>query len=322
MIGDAAKLAVGIDIGGTGIKVGVVNGQGQILARADRPTRSEEGVAHMVAVMKEATLAALAEAGLTLDQIDGVGAGAPGTVDAAQGVVVWTPNIGWNNVPLVKLLQDALGRPAFVDNDANCAALGEQLWGAGQGVDNMVLLTLGTGVGGGLIIRGRIYQGASGYAGEIGHMPMVDEGPVCGCGGVGCLEVLTAAPAIARLGRAAAASGASPLLLEWSKQETIEAAHVFKAADQGDSGAQEIVQQVAHHLGTAAASLINVLNPDMVVFGGGVSRAGETLLGPVRQRAQSRAVPGKARSTPIVQATLGNDAGLVGAAALVWQQKA
>lgn len=312
-------LLVGIDLGGTKVAAGVVDHKGQILAKAARDTRPERGPAAVVAIINEATEAALSQVKDGSSRLAGVGIGVPGLADVDSGVVLFAPNLRWDNVPVAAMLRQHREVPVYVDNDANAAALGEQWVGAARGVKDMILLTLGTGVGSGLIFEGRIYQGAAGYAGEVGHITMDENGPLCGCGRRGCLETYASATAVIRQAREAIEAGRETSIkaLAEASPKGLEARTVFMAAAQGDAVAQGIVDSLVRYLGLAVANLVNILNPEMVVIGGGVAAAGEQLLTPLRREVHQRALAGPGQSAAIIGAQLGNDAGIIGAASLV-----
>lgn len=314
-------LALGIDLGGTSVKVGVVKYDGTILARGQRPTEVEKGPSGVVANMALAAEEALRGAGVGLAAFDGVGVGTPGICDAPAGTVVSSGNLHWSNVPLAGLLADRLGVPVKLENDANCAALGEQWCGAAKGRRHVALFTLGTGVGGGLILHGQIYGGAAGWAGELGHMPVVLHGLPCTCGQQGCLETVASATAMAREGERAVAEGRSPAIAREAAQQggRVDARAVIYAARGGDAAALAILREAGEHLGLAAAILVSALNPELILVGGGASKAGEMLLEPMRRVIAARAMPGPAKLVQVAEATLGNDAGLIGAASLVWR---
>jgi len=314
-------LALGIDLGGTAIKAGVVSRAGEILSRASRATEPEtgpEGVADRIAITAREALQAC---GLTLGDVDGVGVGTPGICDAARGVVVSSGNLGWREVPLAALLRHRLGVPVRLENDANCAAWGEQWCGAARGVDDVILFTLGTGVGGALILGGRVYRGAAGWAGELGHIRVAPDGPRCACGLTGCLEAVASAAAMARDGQAAVAAGRSPAMARLSAGQAgrVDARVVIAAAREGDAAASAILRRAGAYLGQAAAMLVSALNPALIVVGGGGAYAGDLLLEPMRRAIAEQAMPGPAGVVRVVQAALGNDAGLIGAATLAWR---
>jgi glucokinase len=315
------QYALGIDLGGTSVKTGVVNREGKILAQAEVPTEAAKGLSTVIANMAEGARQAVAKAGLTLDQVAGAGIGAPGICNVAEGVIVATSNLGGlNQIPVCELLSKELGLPVTLENDANCAALGEQWCGAAKGAQHVILITLGTGVGGGLILNGRIYNGFKGWAGELGHMPAVEDGLQCGCGQRGCLETVASATAIGRYAQEAIDAGRADSLAKRAQEMgKVDARLVITAAREGDAVAQAILNKVAHYLGRGLAGLISALNPEAIVVGGGASAAGELLLEPVRQVIQSHAMADPVAVCRVLQATLGNDAGLLGAASLVWR---
>jgi glucokinase len=264
--------------------------------------------------------ALLAEAGLRREDLLGLGAGAPGPLDPATGVVFEPPNLeGWRDVPLAALLAEAIGIPAFIENDANAAAVGEAWVGAGAGVSDLIYITVSTGIGGGLIFGGELYHGTSGTAGEIGHMTIEPDGPTCTCGRRGHLEILASGTAIGRMATEAVVAG-RPSTLSALPRGEITAAAVAEAAAAGDVLAIEVYARAGGYIGVAAASLVNVLNPQMIVFGGGVSKAGELLLAPVRQAVRERAFERPAEAVRIVPVALGDDVGVVGVAAVVYRR--
>ncbi|HLN64840.1 MAG TPA: ROK family protein [Symbiobacteriaceae bacterium] len=314
------RFALGIDLGGTSVKAGVVTHKGAIIGRGEVATEASKGVDTVIANMARAAREAMAAAGVTVEQIEGVGFGAPGICDGPRGVVVDAVNIGWKNVPAAELLQKALGVPAFLNNDANCAALGEQWCGAAMGSNHMLMFTIGTGVGGGLVLDGNIYQGFRGWGGEFGHMPAVENGPQCNCGRRGCLETVASATAMAAVAKREIEAGRAPLLAQRAATgEKVDARLVITAAKDGDGPARAILAEVGRHLGQAIAQLVSALNPELVVVGGGGAYAGDFLLEPAREVVRTKAMPGPADVCKIIPAELGNDAGLIGAASLVWR---
>lgn len=311
-------LAIGIDAGGTKVAGALVDcaGEGRILARslAAMPAASARAAAQTCVVVAR-DLAARPEA---QEAVAAVGIGAAGMVDL-DGVLRFAPNVAWREVPLAGLVGGALGIPAHADNDANVAAWGEFRFGAGRGSRDMLLLTVGTGIGGGIVSEGRLIRGAHGFAAEVGHIIVEPGGPPCGCGNHGCWEQVASGRAIDRLGRATAARDASSLLatLAGGDPEAVRGTHVTEAARRGDPAAVETLAEVGRRLGQGIAGLVNVLDPDVVVIGGGAAATGDLLLDPARQAFRA-AVEGRAHrpDVPIVEAALGDDAGVVGAADL------
>jgi glucokinase len=315
------RLALGIDLGGTAIKVGVVTHKGAIIGRGECPTEVQLGAAGVVANMARAARAAMAEACVTAADLEGAGVGAPGICDAGRGLVVNAVNLGWKEVAVAELLGKELGMRTFVDNDANCAALGEQWCGAASGSNHMLMVTLGTGVGGGLILDGKVYQGFRGWAGEFGHMPAVENGPHCNCGRNGCLETVASATAMANFARQEIEAGRAPYMAKAAAEQggKVDARLVITSAKAGDAPAQAVLRKVGEHLGQSLAVLVSALNPELIVVGGGASHAGDYVLEPAREAIRAKAMPGPADVVRVVAAELGNDAGLIGAASLVWR---
>ena len=314
------RAVVGIDIGGTKTLSAVVEPAGRVLARhrIETPQTGPEGV---VAALTRSVAAVAASAGLRNEDLLGIGVGAPGPLDPATGVVFEPPNlVGWRDVPLARLLQDAVGFEVFVENDANAAALGEAWVGAGAGVRDLIYITVSTGIGGGLILNGDLYHGVSGTAGEIGHMTVEPDGPICTCGRRGHLEAVASGQAIARMAAEVVRAGRPTRLSTLGPPEALTAELVARAAIEGDPLARDIYARAGAYIGAAVASLVNVLNPAMVIFGGGVIKAGNLLFDPVRRAVRERAFERPAAAVRIVPAALGDDAGVIGAAAVVYRR--
>jgi glucokinase len=313
---------VGVDLGGTNVVVGLVPMEGgEVQALRSLPTEAQRGpkfvVDRIVEMIQKSIAEVLAEHGGTREEIAGVGIGSPGPLDRKTGVVINTPNLGWRNFPLRDLISNAVALPATLDNDANCATYGEWWLGAGKRqVQTLVGLTLGTGIGGGIVLNGEIYHGVSDAAGEIGHMTIDSNGRRCKCGNYGCLEAYASGPAIALRAVEGIEVGAETTLgeLVGGKLDQITAATVFDAATDGDAYAEEVVKDTARFLGAGVANLINILNPEMIVIAGGVTRAGEHLFGPLRAEVRRRAFKSAEERCSIVPAEMPGTAGVVGAA--------
>jgi glucokinase len=269
-------------------------------------------------MVEQAIAEVLSAHGGTREEIAGVGIGSPGPQDRRTGTVINTPNLGWRNFPLRDLISNAVHLPATLDNDANCATYGEWWLGAGRGTRTLVGLTLGTGIGGGIVLNGEIYHGCSDVAGEIGHMTIDSNGRRCKCGNYGCLEQYASGPAIAVRAVEGIEAGAESVLVEMVKGrlDDITAATVYEATVEGDAYAMEVMKDTAKFLGAGVASIINILNPEMVVIAGGVTRAGDTLFEPLRAEVRRRAFKSAQECCRIVSAELPGTAGLVGAAAV------
>ncbi|MBW4841079.1 MAG: ROK family glucokinase [Paenibacillaceae bacterium] len=309
------KIYIGVDLGGTAVKVGICNEEGQLLHTYEGPTEVDKGADTIVANIEKYVRRVVEESPFAWEQVAGVGAGVAGFTNVREGIIILAPNVGLKDFPIREILEQRLGKPIKIDNDANVAALGEAWGGAGKGIENCVCYTLGTGVGGGIIMNGKIYQGFSGMAGELGHMSVVPdlEAIGCGCGQMGCLETVSSATGIIRMAKDAVARGDRTSL---SHVENIMAKDVFDAAKAGDEAAIRIVNRAAFYLGKSMAAVAVVLNPELFIVGGGVSKAGDILFNEVRSVFAKLTPEPVQRGMQIVPATLGNDAGMVGAAGL------
>jgi glucokinase len=319
---------VGVDLGGTNIVVGLLPIEGgEVLGLRLLPTESQRGpkfvVDRIVQMVEGAIADVLAEHGGRRNAIAGVGIGSPGPLNRAAGMVINTPNLGWRNFPLRDLIANAVDLPATLDNDANCATYGEWWLGAGRGKDSLVGLTLGTGIGGGIVLGGQIYHGISDVAGEIGHMTIDSNGRRCKCGNYGCLEAYASGPAIALRAVEGIETGAETVLSEMvnGRLEDITAATVYEGVVLGDAYATEVMKDTAKFLGAGIANIINILNPEMVVIAGGVTRAGDHLFTPLRAEVRRRAFKSAEERCEIVSGVLPGTAGVVGAAAVFKSEK-
>lgn len=318
---------VGVDLGGTNIVSLLMSQAGKILARDTRRSLGKESkertISQMVASVRE-ILREGERLKVFSKSILGVGIGSPGPVNTKKGVIHYAPNLPhWTNVPLVQILKDELNLPIFLENDANAAALGEWWLGAGKGIDNLVLLTLGTGIGGGIIIEGKVLHGAWDTAAEIGHMIIHEGGLTCGCGKRGCFEAYASATGVVKRTLAAIEKGEKTLLINLveNRLEDITCELIFKTAEKGDSLAKWIVEETARYLGIGIASIVNIINPQMIILSGGMTAAGDLLFKPVRKYAQENASAAAIKGVKIVPAALGGNAGAVGAAATVLKKK-
>ncbi len=316
------RYLVGVDIGGTNIVVGTVAEDGSAVhgVRAE-PTHSEEGPQAVVGRIARLVQASIAEAGrtagVTRETIAGVGIGSPGPLDRERGVVLLTPNLGWRDLPLRDLVSEAVGLPATLDNDANCAIYGEWWVGAARGAKYAVGLTIGTGIGGGIVIDGQIYHGASDVAGEIGHTTIDSTGRLCKCGNYGCLEAYASGPAIAARAVEGVIAGVETRLpsLVGGDLAKITAQTVYEAAYANDEYALEVVRDTAKFLGAGVGNLVNIMNPDVVVIAGGVTMAGDRLFVPLKAEVKRRAFKPAVERCRIVPGELPGTAGVVGAVA-------
>jgi len=311
---------VGVDLGGTTTKLAFITMDGEIVHKWEIPTDNTNEGKNITTNIANAIDEKLKEHDQTKDNLLGIGMGAPGPVNYEKGILLNVVNLGWpNNYPLKNSLETATSLPAAIENDANCAALGEMWMGAGNGAKDLVCVTLGTGVGGGVIAGGKVVQGINGAAGEIGHITAIPfDGAQCNCGKTGCLETVASATGIVRLARMELAKGIqSELTAKMDENNTITAKDVFDAARNNDRLAQTVLNEVSFHLGFALASIANTLNPEKIVLGGGVSKAGDILLNPVISNFEKFAFSAVRDSTKLALATLGNDAGVLGAAWLI-----
>jgi glucokinase len=321
------QFIVGVDLGGTNIVAGALAEDGSVvIALRSEPTRADQGaeaVIDRIARMVDTVIAeTIAQTGARRSEFVGVGVGAPGPLDRESGVVITTPNLGWTNFPLRDTIAERTGLATRIDNDANCATLGEWWLGAARGGTNVVGMTIGTGIGGGLILNGRLYHGSSDAAGEIGHTTIDVNGRRCKCGNYGCLEAYASGPSIAERAREALAGADGSLLLKLAggQLERITAATVYEASTLGDEVAQEVVRETAHLLGVGVANLLNIFNPDVVVIAGGVTQAGDSLFEPLRREVRKRAFRPAVEACRIVPGQLTGSAGVVGAVASYKQQ--
>ena len=309
---------LGVDLGGTNIACAVVTREGDLLGKSSIPTRLPDTPEAIAARIAECCTLAVEATGCTMGDIESVGIGTPGIANSREGVVEYSCNLGFSNTPLSQLVGALLHKPVYLENDANAAALGEFVAGSGRGSDSLVAITLGTGVGGGVVMNGHLLTGFNFSGAEIGHFVMVQDGEPCTCGRKGCFEAYCSATALIRQTRRAMEQ--HPRSLMWQEAETLE--HVsgrtaFDAMRLGDEAATAVVDQYIRHLACGLTSIINIFQPEVLCVGGGICNEGETLLAPVREIFnQEDYARDCSRRTSIVRATLGNDAGIIGAALL------
>ena len=314
------KYRVGVDIGGTNVKIALVDKKGEILFSKTVPTRAEMGYEYTVGNIKQSIKELLEEAKIDKNSIEGIGFGFPGQIDCDLGIVRILPNIpGWINVPIADIMQKEFSVPVRVDNDVRCAALAELNYGAGSGCKNLICITIGTGIGSGLIVNGKLVRGASNAAGEIGHIKLsLHHGPICGCGDTGCMEAYASGPAIVAMAKDYVAGGKSTKFREIAGSvDAITPAIVAQAANEGDVVAKRIFQVMGEYIGTGLASVVNLLNPEKIVIGGGVADAGDILMEPLKAALKNRAMPIQGSAVEVVPAQLGNTAGVIGASLLI-----
>lgn len=313
-----------IDLGGTKIASAIISNEGDVLARDYRLTLADEGVEPVISRILLAIEHLVKKCKVGLSQLDSISIAAAGAIDSERGLVTSSPNLpGWHDVPLRDVVRERFGLDTFLVNDASAAAMGEHRLGVGRGTTNLIYITVSTGIGGGIIINGRLYLGTSGAAGEIGHMTIDVNGPRCYCGNYGCLEEMASGRAIAREAIRRIRDGENSALTDIiaGKIEDITAQEVSLAAQGGDQLALEVVSQAANYLGVGMVNVVNIFNPEMIIIGGSVAKMGELLLNPVRQLVSKKAFELSAQAVPIVPAGLGDDVGLLGAAVFALEQR-
>lgn len=314
------KYRIGIDLGGTNIKVGIIGVDNAIIAKKSGKTKPigrpwQDVVADMARLTKDL----LAEENITLDQCEKLGIGSPGMIDHLNGVVVFAGNFDWQDVPLITEMRRYFNLPLRLSNDANVAVLGEAVAGAAKGAKDVVMLTLGTGVGGGVVANGVLQEGGAAGGMELGHTIIMMDGAQCTCGQKGCIEAYASATGLIREAREAAQRDKSSALwaLCGGDLDNMNGAIPFKAMRQGDVAAQGVVDRYVSYVGTAVINFVNIWRPEKVLLGGGVANEGDPLIVPVNEFVRPRVFAGdKGYIAPVMQAALGNDAGLIGAAAL------
>lgn len=313
------NLFVGVDLGGTNIKTGIVDvDSGKILHNQSVPTLAREGHDAVMARMAEAILATIAASGLDKAQIKGIGVSAPGVLDLEHGLTLFLPNLPgtWPNVPLRDTIASKTGYPTFLLNDVRAITYGEWLFGAGRGVDTMACFAIGTGVGGGLVINSQLHLGIGGTGGELGHQTMDMNGPRCGCGNRGCLEVFASGPAIAAMGIKAVMQGRTTILGKMVNYDLnkITPEVVWEAACQGDEVAKDVYEVAGMYIGVAVANVLVSVGPRKVVLAGGVAAACDLLLDPIRRTIRERVTVMPVDQVEVVACSLGPSAGVIGVA--------
>lgn len=312
------KYYVGIDLGGTNIVAGVVDEEYNIIAKASTKTNCPRPEKEIADDMAKMALKAVENAGLTIDQIEWVGVGTPGIANSATGIIEYSNNLGFKNTPMVKYIQETIDKPVFIENDANAAAYGEYVAGAAKGATNAVCITLGTGVGGGIIVDGKIYAGSNFAGAEIGHTVIEVDGAQCSCGRKGCFEAYSSATGLIRMTKEAIALEPDGIMAKMAKEKgKVTARTSFDSMRAGDMMAKAVVDKYIKYLAAGITNTINIFQPDVLCIGGGVCNEGDPLLLPMKELVKKEVYTRNSeKNTEIVIAKLGNDAGIIGAAFL------
>lgn len=304
---------IGIDLGGTKISGAFSDYEGNILSKYTIPTNAFEGdqsvLQRIISVIEKVVI----ESGKSIEDVNAIGIGSPGPLDIKEGKIIETANLPFKNFKLVEPIEKRFNVKTYLDNDANVAAIGEFMMGAGKGTNNIVYITVSTGIGGGAIINGKIYRGNTYNALEVGHTTVLPDGPKCKCGNYGCAEVMASGTAIGRRGTEAVMKGLKTSLSQYEKVTSYE---VFQEAKKGDKAAQDVLNTALPYLGICVANVITNFDPEMVVIGGGVSKAGDIVFEKIQTEVDKRCFKSMANSCRIVPAGLGTDAGVIGAVAL------
>ncbi|MDK2992827.1 MAG: glucokinase [Clostridiales bacterium] len=313
------KYIAGIDLGGTTIQTVLTDEDYNIVTKYKSDTLAKEGPAAVIGRMMDAIDHVLEESNLSKKDLLGIGLGIPGLMDIEKGISLFAGNLSWENIQVLQPFKDRFQVPVYMDNDVRVNALGEWYFGAGRGVKNMVLITLGTGVGAGIIIDGKMLRGPQSAAGEVGHMIIVEDGPACTCGSRGCLEVFASATGMMRRCKELMLENRDSLLWQMCEGDIdkVRTYMIDKAHDQGDKVGLQVMAETAYYLGIGLTNVVNIFNPELVVIGGGVSKAGERLLGPAREFVNKRAMVVQRQHYKLVAAQMLDEAGMLGACTLV-----
>lgn len=307
---------VGIDLGGTNIAAGIVGESGKLLHKKSIPTGADRDALAVIKDMAQVAMDVVAENGYSMDDVVSVGIGSPGSVDKEKGELVYANNLPFSHTPMRAEMQKYINKPIYIDNDANCAAWAEAMAGATKGVDDSIAITLGTGVGGGIVVNGKLYSGFNFIGGELGHTVIAVDGEPCSCGRKGCWEAYASATALIRQTKRAAEAHKDSKMWDYTKDGKFSGRTAFLAAKDGDKAAQEVVDNYVKYVGCGIANMINIFQPEVLVVGGGIANEGDNLLNPVREYVKKETYAKDIKACRIEKAYLGNDAGIIGAALL------
>lgn len=315
----AKNYKLGVDLGGTNIKIAIVDEAGNIKYSNNTLTEADRGFEVAFGNIKKLIATTFKESGIPREDIAGIGFGCPGIMDVPNGIIRDLPNMpGWVNIPLKKLIKNEFDLKTRIDNDVRVATLGEAKFGAGRGVCNLICITIGTGIGSGILMDGQLLRGSTQSAGEIGHMTLQEHGgPICGCGNTGCLEALGSASAIVRRAEEVLSGGRPSKIRELKGDGPLTASIVGEAAKKGDPPAQRILYETGRWIGIGLANVVNLLNPELIIIGGGVANAGDYLLDAIRETIKKRALKIPADTVRVEPALLGESAGVIGASLLI-----
>jgi glucokinase len=320
---DCDDLILGVDLGGSKILAAVVDPRGRMVSSHESVTPATKGREAVIQCIVDSARGALEQAHVAMSEISAVGIGAAGISNPEAGILFTSPNLpGLREVLLGDIIQEELGKKTFIINDANAAALGEFYYGAARGARNFIYITISTGIGGGIVIDGKIYTGAIGIAGEVGHMTIDDDGPVCNCGNRGCWETLASGTALGREAKLRISEGVKTSILEYAggNIENVTPQVIHSAAEKGDRLAKELIVRTGYYVGVGLASLINIFNPELIVIGGGLSNIGDMLLEPALKTAEKRAYKEAFQAVRFASAELGGNSGAIGAATFALQE--
>ena len=313
------KYSAAIDLGGTNIGIGIVSEEGELVFKTSVPVEDNKNHVALLTQMAEGTKQCIEECGIAKEDIVFVGIGIPGLIKGPKGPVILAANINWHNVDAVSFLEEKIGLPVFLGNDADCAAMGEYYAGSGKQYKSLIMITLGTGIGGGAVSDGKLFPGFNGFGGEYGHIPLVHNGVQCACGKKGCFEVYGSANALKRETREAAEAHPESLIWELCEGnlDNIGGRTAFDAAEQGDETAKAVVEQYIDYLADGISGIVNMYRPEVIILGGGVSNQGASLLDPLNEKVAKLCVASETIEAPkVVKASLGNSAGIIGAGLL------
>lgn len=305
---------IGVDLGGTNIAVGLVTEEGKIIAKASTPTLSKRPLEKIVSDMARLCKEVVKDVNVSMDDVKSIGIGAPGTVDSKNGIVLYSNNIKMENVKLVEMLKKHIDKPVSLENDANAAAYGEYYIN-GKNAESFVFITLGTGIGGGIVINGKIYRGFNGAGAELGHITTVEDGALCTCGHNGCWEAYASVTALIKQTKEIMDKNPDSMMHKWVLEKgKLSGRTAFECAKKGDNAAKEVVKNYVKHIGEGLISVLNIFQPEKIVIGGGISKEGNYLLEPIKEHIRKYDYNKFAPKTEIEISKLFNDAGIVGAA--------